>query len=285
MNPVNPERLVIFDYSGTLSRGAVLFARQESLMKYLIESGLFSLGVDSPDVFWREIVNATWDEGSTTATGYTELIVKRLREISPRGTKISLPHLETAAFRFVHAYLIHSEPDQPWKPLLAKLVAHPRTCLVIATDHYAEATGYIIDFLAAMGIPAKRVREPSTEPAGDAAFVANSADMGYLKADRRFWKILKSELPLNDIRRTLLVDDFGYNEGEGDDYGAIAKVAVRKDTTTGILSEAFPGDVTVLPFLIPRADGQRLSDNREERAYEELIDSTIQQVETRLAEL
>ncbi|MBN2686950.1 MAG: hypothetical protein JXR85_02125 [Deltaproteobacteria bacterium] len=281
---MNPERLVIFDYSGTLSRGAVLFARQESLMKHLTESGLGRLGIDNCDVFWREIVNATWDEGSTTSTGYTELIVKRLREISPHGETMSLPHMEAAAFRFVHAYLTHSAPDRPWKPLLARLAAHPRTCLLIATDHYAEATGYIIDFLEAMGIPAKRAREFSTKPAGDAAFVANSADMGYPKADRLFWEILKSELPLNDIRRILLVDDFGCNESEGDDYGITAKVAARKDTTTCILAEVFTGDITVLPFLIPPEKREPITDDHNGDACEELINSTIQQVEAWLSE-
>jgi hypothetical protein len=277
---MNPEQLVIFDYSGTLSREAVLFARPETLMKHLKESGLFDLGVDSLDFFWREIVNATWEEGSTTGIGYAGLIEKRLRELSPpRGSKTSPSEITTAASRFVDSYFTHSPPDRRWQPLLTKLVSHPRTCVIVATDHYAEATGYFTNFLEDLAIPAKPARELITQPACYVAVVANSADIGHHKADRRFWEILKSRLALNDIRRVLYIDDFGYNEGEGDDYGEITRVEARKEKTVAILTEVFPGEITALPFLIKRGDGETPSYDRDEQAYGDLIETTIKHVD------
>jgi hypothetical protein len=277
---MNPEQLVIFDYSGTLSREAVLFARPEYLMKHLMESGLFDLGVDSLDFFWQEIVNATWEEGSTTGIGYAGLIEKRLRELSPpRGSKASPSDSATAASRFVDSYFTHSPPDRRWQPLLTNLVSHPRICVIVATDHYAEATGYIINFLEDLAIPAKPARELFTQPTCDVVVVANSADMGHLKADRRFWEILKSNLALKDIRRVLTIDDFGHNEGEGDDYGNITKVEARKEKTVAILTEVFPGEITALPFLIRRDKSDTPSPDRDEQAYGDLIETTIKHVE------
>jgi len=277
---MNPERLVIFDYSGTLSREAVLFARPETLMNYLKESGLFDLGIDSLDFFWREIVNATWEEGSTTGIGYARLIEQRLRELSPpRGPHASLADSATAASRFVDSYFTHSPPDRRWQPLLTNLVSYPRTCVVVATDHYAEATEYITNFLEDLAIPAKPVRELITKSACDIAVVANSADIGHPKADRRFWEILKSNLELKTIRRVLFVDDFGHNEGEGDDYGNITRVEVRKEKTGAILTEVFPGEITALPFLIKRDDSETPTYDRDEQAYGALIETTIKYVE------
>jgi hypothetical protein len=282
---MNPEQLVIFDYSGTLSREAVLFARPESLMKNLKESGLFDLGIDSLDFFWREIVNATWEEGSTTGIGYARLIERRLRELSPpRGSKAYRSDSATAASRFVDSYFTHSPPDRRWYPLLTKLVFHTRTCVIVATDHYAEATGYIINFLEDLAIPVKPAWELFTKPACDVTVVANSADMGHPKANRRFWEILKSNLALKDIRRVLTVDDFGHNEGEGDDYGNITRVEARKEKTVAILKEVFSGEITALPFLIKRGDSETTSYDQDEQAYGDLIEQTIKHVENWLTE-
>ena len=278
---MNLQQLVIFDYSGTLSRDAVLFARPKCLMKHLKESGLFDLGVDSPDFFWREIVNATWEEGSTTGIGYAGIIEKRLRELSPpRRSNASRSDSAAAASRFVECYLRHSTPDRRWQPLLMKLVTHPRTCVIVATDHYAEATGHIINFLEDLKIPAIPARERLTNPTRDVAIVANSADVGSPKADRRFWEILKTQLTLKDVRRVLYVDDFGYNEGEGDDYRSITRVDARKEKTVAILTEVFPGEITALPFLLQRNSSDTPSpERRDEQAYEDLIDRTIQRIE------
>ena len=54
------KKLIIFDYSGTLSLESTLFGRPDYLMKQLKESGLMDLGVTSPTIFWEQIVNPTW---------------------------------------------------------------------------------------------------------------------------------------------------------------------------------------------------------------------------------
>jgi len=230
-------------------------------------------------------VNTTWEEGSTTGIGYARLIEKRLRELSP-PRRSNAPRFEsaTAASRFVDSYFSHSPPDRRWQPLLTKLVSHPRTCVVIATDHYAEATGNFINFLEDLGIPAKPARELITKSVRDVSVVANSADMGCHKADRRFWEILKSHFDLKHIRRVLVIDDFGHNEGEGDDYGNITRVEARKEKTVAILTEVFPGEITALPFLIKRGDSETPSHDRDEQAYGDLIKTTIKHVENWLTE-
>ena len=277
---MNPAQLIIFDYSGTLSREAVLFARPKTLMKYIRESGLFDLGVDSLDYFWREIVNPTWEEGSTTGIGYVRLIERRLCELSlPERSSASRSDIAIAASRFVNSYLTHSSPDRRWQPLLAKLVSHRPTCVIVATDHYAEATGYIVNFLENMEIPAEPARKLFTKPVCNVTVVANSADLGFPKADRRFWEGLKSGISLKDICRVLTVDDFGHNEGEGDAYGNIAKVEARKEQTIAVLTEVFPGEITALPFLIQRGSSETSSFDYEKQMYKDLIDTTIQQIE------
>ena len=242
---MTPEKLIIFDYSGTLSLDAVLFARQEHLMKELRESGLADLGVTSPEIFWEEIVNPTWEEGSTTAVGYKGVIVKRIRgKFSP---SVSDNIIALAASRFVESYLGHSRVDKRWKHILRMLNEHPDVCVVIATDHYAEATGYILKFLGELGVQAVAAKESFANPE---FVVANSADLGVHKADRRFWEILKVNLRLDAVRQILLIDDFGFNEMEGDSYGKLEKVGKRKEKTVGLLERVFPANVQAVPFMI-----------------------------------
>ncbi|MBE0555684.1 MAG: hypothetical protein IH628_00495, partial [Proteobacteria bacterium] len=61
-----PDTVLIFDYSGTLSLEMPRFARAENLRRALAETGLAAVGVTGPEIFWDEIVNPTWVEGSTT---------------------------------------------------------------------------------------------------------------------------------------------------------------------------------------------------------------------------
>ncbi|NTW07708.1 MAG: hypothetical protein HGA29_07685, partial [Syntrophaceae bacterium] len=75
-----PDKLIIFDYSGTLSLEAVAFGRSDILMRHLLESGLFALGVDNAALFWN-IVNETWQEGSTTGAGYKKVMCERIAEL------------------------------------------------------------------------------------------------------------------------------------------------------------------------------------------------------------
>jgi hypothetical protein len=282
---MNPEKLVIFDYSGTLSLDAVLFARPECLAQQLEESGLSELGVTSLDFFWQEIVNATWTEGSTTEIGYTGVIAKRLRELGlPHDARAGSSGISAAATRFVHSYLSHSTVDRRWQPLLTKLVRHPATCVVVATDHYAEATGCIVQFLEDLAIPARPAGEMFEHPDYDAAIVANSADLGYPKADRRFWDIVRDRLGLATVRQVLCVDDFGYHESERDDYGTLRKVEARQDTTTRLLEEVFAGKITIIPFLIVQDGSGTSPASMDTTAYHDLIDTTTGRIDTWVTE-
>jgi FMN phosphatase YigB (HAD superfamily) len=245
MNSMTPEKLIIFDYSGTLSLNAVLFARPEHLMKELRESGLSDLGVTSPEIFWKEIVNPTWEEGSTTSVGYKGVIVERIRErFSPAASD---DMIALAASRFVENYLGHSRVDESWQHILRVLDKNSDVCVVIATDHYAEATDYIMKHLGELGVHAVTAKEPVSDPE---FVVANSADLGVHKADYRFWEILKANLRLDSVRQILLIDDFGFNEAGGDSYGELGKVLERREKTVGLLEKVFPVDVQAVPFMI-----------------------------------
>lgn len=253
-----PEKFVIFDYSGTLSLEAPRFGRPEHLVPALAESGLAALGVSSPELFWEKIVNPTWNEGSTTSIGYARIMAERIAalRLAPDAKK---KEIAAAAARFVAAYLAFSRIDPRWRPLLARLGKERHVITVVATDHYAEATGKIINDLRSWMISARRIRmgEDPASPLVSGFFVANSADLGVWKADRRFWEILKSRLPLAAVRRILLIDDFGFNEESGDSYSGRAKVVARQGRTVAGLGEIFPAVVEVAPFYLPGEDGER----------------------------
>ncbi len=281
---MNPEQLVIFDYSGTLSLASVLFGRPDNLMGRLKESGLFDLGVKSLDFFWREIVAPTWEEGSTTGIGYAGMIEKRLKERFPDSNRDDR-ETRSAANRFVQSYLDHSAPDNRWEPLLRHLAAQGNTAVVVATDHYAEATGAILRFLGELGLPSAGAPEALRDPGRqDRLVVANSADLGYPKGDRLFWETLKKGLHLEGVRRVLWIDDFGFNEDTGDIYGAREKVEARKERTAAVLKEVFPGEIRTLPFLVTRGEKGPGRPEDRETLYGALIGRTVQAVEAWAAE-
>ena len=256
MRQFTPEKLVIFDYSGTLSLDAPRFGRQENLVPALAETGLAALGVATPEAFWDQIVNPTWTEGSTTYAGYKKVMVGRIAALglapgAPAG------EIEAAASRFVDRYLAESRIDPHWRPVLSHLSSRPDTAVIIATDHYAEATETIIRYLRSWSIPARKTGKGGTAPYFlqnnrelSPLFVANSADLGAWKADRRFWEIVKLQLSLEHLRRLLLIDDFGFNEEEGNSYSERAKVTVRQAKTTDLLREIFQTAVEVIPFCL-----------------------------------
>ncbi len=161
--------------------------------------------------------------------------------------------MEAAASRFVAAYLAASRIDPHWRPVLTRLSQHPAAITVVATDHYAEATGKITGYLNSWGISSRKFGQGGESPSPPASgiFVANSADLGVWKEDCRFWEILRSRLPLAAVRRILLIDDFGVNEELGDRYGARAKVLARQEKTIANLKEAFQAMVEVAPFYLP----------------------------------
>ncbi len=269
-----PEKLVIIDYCGTLSLEAPRFGRPENLFRALGESGLDALGVSTPEAFWQEIVDPTWVEGSTTAIGYARVMAERIAalRLAPDAPKTEI---EAATARFVAMYLDSSGIDPHWRPILARLSAHPAVVTVIATDHYAEATEKITGCLDSWGIPAGKTGmgdPPPSPPAPRDAlaqlegridrdfrrsprfFIANSADLGVWKESRRFWEILRSKLPPAPVRRILLIDDFGFNEAPGDSYGERVKVAARREKTVANLGETFQAVVEVAPFDLPGED-------------------------------
>jgi hypothetical protein len=261
--------LVIFDYSGTLSLEAPRFGRPANLVRELAESGIFSLGVTTPEIFWEEIVGPTWIEGSTTAIGYKRVMAERIEALglAPGAT---VAEITASASRFVDRYLDHSRIDPHWRPLLEKLAGYPDAAVVIATDHYAEATETIIRYLHSWDFPAENGRRSPfgqrhttpDEKGGTAPdfsvknrelsplFIANSAEIGFWKADRRFWEVLKSRFPLETVRSVLIIDDFGFNEEQGDSYGEWARIEARQEKTFTVLGEVFQTGVEVIPFFL-----------------------------------
>lgn len=250
---MEPAILVILDYSGTLSMRAPEFARPDRLMQELARSGLAACGIDRAEIFWDDIVNPTWEAGSTTSAGYIPLIV---RQVETRHGRKSSGHsdigaLDAAAASFVHAYLDHSAIEPSWRPLLTTLSHSPDVMTVIATDHYAEATDAILEHLQTMHIPGTAMRDmdgPGVVCPGSIV-VANSADVGVHKADRRFWEIVRGGLPLGGIQRVLMVDDFGSQEQSGDAYGRTDQVAARRQRTIEMIATVFPVPVDVVDVI------------------------------------
>jgi hypothetical protein len=246
---MDPDKLVIFDYSGTLSIEAPGFARPDRLVCALEESGLAALGVADPAFFWEQIVGPTWVEGSTTRAGYKRVMAERIMALGPAPSQ-SGPGTAAAASRFVDAYLGHSRVDPAWRPILSRLARRPDTALVVATDHYAEITEVILGHLKGWNIPARRAEDWSSGEKPAPVAVASSADIGFWKADRRFWALLKARLPLAAVRSVLIVDDFGFNEEQGDRYGELPGVEARQAQTLSLLKELFGARVQAIPFFL-----------------------------------
>jgi hypothetical protein len=251
-----PDKLVIFDYSGTLSLEAPQFGRPANLVRAFAESGLSPLGVTTPKIFWEEIIIPTWIEGSTTARGYKRVLAERIEALGLAPGAASA-EIAAAASRFVDRYLDHSRIDPGWRPILENLSVHPGTVLVIATDHYAEATETIIRYLHSWNLKARKAEAGGGEKGWLSLFsVANSADIGFWKADRRYWEVLKSRLPLETVRSALIIDDFGFNEEQGDSDGEWAGVAARQEKTLNVLGEVFHA-ARVIPFLLKGGERER----------------------------
>lgn len=279
-----PDTLLIFDYSGTLSLEAPRFARPENLLPALAESGLAALGVTGPEIFWEGIVNPTWVEGSTTQAGYKRVMAERIAALRP-APGASVNEIEAAASRFVDRYLDHSRIDRRWRPLLMRLSDNQNIDVIIATDHYAEATGRIVDELGAWGIPAAKIgttpvcspgHGPATSSSPTATaeqertfprsnrhpfFIANSADVGCWKINTGFWESLKAKLCQDTVKRLLVVDDFGFNEAAGDAYGGeAAKIAGRREQTRATLREVFRVEAEIISFFLEEGQKERAED-------------------------
>jgi hypothetical protein len=280
-----PDTLLIFDYSGTLSLEAPRFARPENLLPALAESGLAALGVTGPEIFWEGIVNPTWVEGSTTQAGYKRVMAERIAALR-LAPGASLKEIAAAASRFVDRYLDHSRIDPRWRPLLVRLSDNRNINVIIATDHYAEATGRIVAELRAWDIPAAKIGttsvcspglgpvdalSPTATAEQERAFprsgrhpflIANSADVGCWKVDTGFWESLKAILCQDTVKRLLVVDDFGFNEAAGDAYGGeVAKIAGRREQTRATLREVFRVEAEIIPFFLEEGQKERTVDH------------------------
>jgi hypothetical protein len=248
-------KLIVFDYSGTLSLGAVWFGRTDNILNQLKQTGLAQVGVKSVDFFWDRIVNPTWHEGSTTSIGYKKLIYRRLKEIaSAELSEYEDSQIEKAASRFVSNYLGSSEIDRRWQSLLQELKRISNVRVIIATDHYAEATDAIVKNLKKWRIPAVTTKDPYSSKSIGAFIVANSADIGIHKTKREFWEKVRNHFSLGKISALILIDDFGANEVKKDDYGKNNRVEMRKEKILILLGDVFSAPANLLHFRIDEID-------------------------------
>jgi hypothetical protein len=263
------EKLVILDFSGTLCLAAPRFAAPSALREELEKSGLTALGV-TPDVFWSELVNPTWTAGSTTRTGYRRVLTDRLADLTPQASRDDVAR---SISRFSDAYFQANSVDPLWSPFLETCIRQAGLAAVIASDHYAEATEAIVGSLAGIGIPARSLAEAPSSSPDEAVLVATSADLGAHKSSCEFWDSIRRSLNCRELRRVLLVDDFGINEPEGDAYGASEKVLQRKAETTARLEEVFRAPVSCFFFSLRPAAGASSADFRENRVITRIAEA------------
>jgi hypothetical protein len=270
---MTPTRLIIFDYSGTLSLQAPRFGRPDHLMKELAACGLSAFGIDSVDIFWNELVNPTWTEGSTTSAGYAFLLEQRIGErLREMAVRPDHQMIHAAAACFVRHYLAYSTIDPRWVPLLMWLGTLPEAVNLIATDHYSEATAAIVTHLEECRIKGVALPDlPESRALHGHIIVANSADLGVRKAERGFWEIIKARLYLPSIGRIIIVDDFGAHEQTGDAYGAAAGIALRRQETLDMLQDVFSVPVVAVDFRADHAEPPV----SEGDGFDGLIDRTI----------
>ena len=187
-----------------------------------------------------------------------------------RNPDVSDTAIDRAVASFVAAYFESSAIHPRWQHVLERLSRDKSICCVIATDHYAEATSYIVGHLKALGIPAVPVDSSDTAVSGH-IYIANSADLGVHKVNLRFWEVLKNVLPVEGIKEVMLVDDFGFNETSGDAYAALAKVDKRKALTEALLKDAFSVPVYMVSFMIEELLGERESYDRERTVADHIL--------------
>lgn len=278
-------RLIFFDYSGTLCFDSVRFGAPEILMEELVSSGLYGFGVTDLDFFWERVINPAWTEGSTTGVGYAALMERQLKEALP----LSVPEddLRRAVAFFAGRYFGSFRVDPRWRETLCGLRNNPSTSVLVVTDHYAEATKTVVGSFKALGLEARpfdTASGESYEKDGESSFlVVNSADLGCVKADRRFWELLRGAFPLYGDCATILIDDFGCNEAGGSAYGAWSRVLKRRLDTSALVGEIFGSPPRVITFLrdqITRPGGGGPASPGAIRSLEEVIAEVDQVVAT-----
>jgi hypothetical protein len=258
--------LVVLDFSGTLSLDAVRFAAPDRIAAELRDAGLWSLGIDSAPLFWDRVIRPSWQHGSTTTTGYLTVLSDAVAEVlRTRRQDVPRETIERCVGAFAVRYFACSTIAPQWRGCLKRLTGRDGTTVVVATDHYAEATAHISAELATLDISSGPVAAGVAEEPRVA--VANSADLGWHKASARYWQAVASALGLHPISRLVLIDDFGANEAAGDTYADPARVARRHAGASALLSEVFAVDPDVYPFTlqpdVTAGDIQRMVDDAE----------------------
>ncbi len=247
-----PVKTVIFDYSGTLSLGAVAFGRPANLTEQFTRTGLARFGVDRPEIFWEKIVYPTWHIGSTSPVTYKTLLIRQIAALNPgmdRNRK-RYRDLVRAVHRFAGNYLTAAAIDPGWSAVLHRLHRQSATRVLIATDHYLEATSHIIAHLAALRIracPLGRIDATSK------FLIANSAQLRHHKNTANFWRQIAHNLSFSDTDRVLLIDDFGSNEQTADRYAEPAVVTKRRATTIRAMRKTLGVPIQVHPFYVDAA--------------------------------
>lgn len=234
--------------------GAVLFGEDETLVRELKRSGLWQIGLNSLEMFWKDVIAPTWQQGGTTAIGYKNLLTARLSTIYHSSQKDIARCVAVFADRYFNSSSIHPA----WIPLLHDLASQPGTLVIIATDHYAEATCQILNQLEESGIPGVSASQVGHKFEGDSIIVANSADLGYLKSTPEFWQSVRESLALEALSQILVIDDFGGNESMQDSYADAEKITAREHSTSKVLSEVFNCPVQTFPFLLQNKNSAEL---------------------------
>jgi hypothetical protein len=263
-----PDKLIIFDYSGTLSLEAAAFSRPDNLMQHLKNSGLFTLGVNNAALFW-EIVNATWQKGSTTRLGYKTVMQARIAELFPKMAAVKQPEISKAVANFVDTYLDQSLISEYWRVILQRLSADKSVQVIIATDHYAEATDAIIAHLGKWDIPAR----PLTASVHGNFIVANSADIGTYKSESKFWETIKTSCGISACQ-ILMIDDFGANEQRADAYAKEKEIVQRRQKTISLLESVFLAQVECFVFAATNTPITDLASQVSEKIIQYLSDKS-----------
>lgn len=277
-------RLIFFDYSGTLCFDSVRFGAPGTLMEELVISGLYGLGVRGPDFFWEQVINPSWAEGSTTGIGYAVLMERRLKEVLP--APVQEEDLRRAVRSFSGRYFGSFRVDTRWRETLRGLRNNPSASVLVVTDHYAEATEAVIGSLKVFGIEARAFGTAPGKPfekTGETSFlVVNSADLGCVKADRRFWELLQVSCSRHRDCPTILIDDFGCNEAGGSAYGEWSRVLERRRHTVALVGEVFGSPPRVISFFPDDTTGPG-EDRRESPESIRSLEEVVRDVDTVVA--
>ncbi|MFQ3684596.1 hypothetical protein, partial [Roseiflexus sp.] len=224
------------------------------------QSGLWDAGV-TVERYWNDLVAPTWDIGSTTRTPYAHLMAQHIT-----APHLSADEVRRRAERFVQFYLQASVIDPVWRSLFVALRTDEGVTILVATDHYAEATDHIARQIAAMEwcVAALQVDETGkvlqqrvavaggASQSSRAVLLASSADLGARKTAPLFWQRVQRGAALQP-QHILVIDDFGANENLLDPYADPASVQRRQAQTIAAICEAFGASVQTHAFVLDRA--------------------------------